>query len=101
MIRNRIARLEIMKFKEILDFKDTTLGKLYLEFSFMILVGVVILLTLIYHLFSYEDILSFVSDLWLPILILSIIIIGIFDRIKSIKKYKIYIKKYVPAEIVE
>ena len=34
-----------MKFKEILDFKDTTLGKLYLEFSFVILVGVVILLT--------------------------------------------------------
>lgn len=69
-------------------FKLTSLRKLYLELSIMILVGVVGFLILLFRFFSYESILIFVSDYWLVILILFILAIGIYDRIKGARKYK-------------
>jgi|GEM_PF-3026313 len=69
-------------------FKLTNLGKLYLELSIMILVGVVGFLILLFRFFSYENIFSFVGDYWLVMLILFILAIGIYDRIKGARKYK-------------
>ncbi|WP_273212063.1 hypothetical protein [Helicobacter rodentium] len=62
--------------------------KLYFELGVMIVVGVAIFSVLMYHFFSYGDILSFISNLWLLILILAILLIGIFDTLKGIKRYK-------------
>ncbi|WP_297810019.1 hypothetical protein [uncultured Helicobacter sp.] len=62
--------------------------KLYFELGVMIVVSVTIFSVLMYHFFSYGDILSFISNLWLLILILAILLIGIFDTLKGIKRYK-------------
>jgi len=62
--------------------------KLYFELGVMIVVSVAIFSVLMYHFFSYGDILSFISNLWLLILILAILLIGIFDTLKGIKRYK-------------
>lgn len=62
--------------------------KLYFELGVMIVVSVTIFSVLMYHFFSYGDILSFIGNLWLLILILAILIIGIFDTLKGIKRYK-------------
>lgn len=62
---------------------------------FMIVLSFVSFLILSFKFFIYEDILVFFQDYSLLFIIFFITLIGLFDRLKGIRKYKEILKKNI------
>ncbi|EAJ1255052.1 hypothetical protein A0Y59_07725 [Campylobacter lari] len=75
--------------------KLNTLEKLYFDLMFMIVLSFVNFLILSFKFFIYEDILVFFQDYSLLFIIFFITLIGLFDRLKGIRKYKEILKKNI------
>ncbi|EAK6075101.1 hypothetical protein CIF35_08540, partial [Campylobacter jejuni] len=74
--------------------KLNTLEKLYFDSMFMMVLSFVIFLILSFKFFIYENILVFFQDYFLLLIIFIIVLIGLFDKFKEIKKYKLILKNY-------
>lgn len=61
---------------------------------FMMVLSFVIFLILSFKFFIYENILVFFQDYFLLLIIFIIVLIGLFDKFKEIKKYKLILKNY-------
>ncbi|BEK32536.1 hypothetical protein [Campylobacter jejuni] len=73
--------------------KFNTLEKLYFDSMFMMVLSFVIFLILSFKFFIYEDILVFFQDYFLLLIIFVIVLIGLFNTLKSVRKYKEILKK--------
>lgn len=87
-----------MKIKNILlkclkSNKLNTLEKLYFDSMFMMVLSFIIFLILSFKFFIYENILVFFRDYFLLLIIFTIVLIGLFNTLKSVRKYKEILKK--------
>ncbi|CAM2957446.1 SoxR reducing system RseC family protein [Helicobacter burdigaliensis] len=73
--------------------KLNTLEKLYFDLMFMITLSFISFLILSFKFFVYEDILVFFQDYSLLFIIFVIGLIGLFDTLRGIRKYKEILKE--------
>ena len=81
MVKNIL--LKYLKFNKL-----DTLEKLYFDLIFMVVLGFVSFLILSSKFFIYEDIMVFFQDCFLLFIIFVIVLIGLFDTLKGIRRYK-------------
>lgn len=85
MVKNIL--LKYLKFNKL-----DTLEKLYFDLIFMVVLGFVSFLILSSKFFIYEDIMVFFQDCFLLFIIFVIVLIGLFDTLKGIRRYKEILK---------
>ena len=86
MVKNIL--LKYLKFNKL-----DTLEKLYFDLIFMVVLSFVSFLILSSKFFIYEDIVVFFQDCSLLFIIFIIVLIGLLDTLKGIRRYKKILKE--------
>lgn len=81
--------------KSILNFsKFKILNQLYFDLMAIVIAGSVIGLILAFKFFAYGDVWSFFQDYFILIVLFVIMLVGLFDCIKGIRKHKEILKNH-------